>query len=92
MPTQIAINGATGRMGRALIHACTEYEDSNLQAALVRDSSEFIGQDAGTVAGIIEQGVSITANRTDALGKSDVWVDFTLPEGVMDATTILCQS
>ena len=85
MTTHIAINGATGRMGRALIHACTEYKDSNLQAALVRENSEFIGQDAGTVAGIIEQGVNISADRADAAGKSDVWVDFTLPEGVMDA-------
>jgi 4-hydroxy-tetrahydrodipicolinate reductase len=85
MTTHIAINGATGRMGRALIHACTEYQESSLQAALVRESSNFIGQDAGTVAGIVEQGVDITADRIDALGKSDVWIDFTLPEGVMDA-------
>jgi 4-hydroxy-tetrahydrodipicolinate reductase len=91
MTTNIAINGVTGRMGRALVHACTEYKDSNLQAALVREHSEFIGQDAGAVAGIIEQGVEISHDRLDALGKADVWVDFTLPEGVMDALEFCVQ-
>ena len=86
MTTNIAINGATGRMGRALVHACTEYKESTLCAALVRDNSKFIGQDAGVVAGIVEQGVEISANRTDVPACCDVWVDFTLPEGVLEAT------
>ncbi|MEM8843730.1 MAG: 4-hydroxy-tetrahydrodipicolinate reductase [Pseudomonadota bacterium] len=85
MTTNIAINGATGRMGRALVHACTEYKESTLCAALVRENSKFIDQDAGVVAGIVEQGIAISSNRIDVPGCCDIWIDFTLPEGVMNA-------
>ncbi|MDW3095110.1 MAG: 4-hydroxy-tetrahydrodipicolinate reductase [Gammaproteobacteria bacterium] len=84
MTTAIAINGASGRMGRALVQACVECSSTSLAAALVRVGSEYEGSDAGTVAGIAPTKVLMQSERSK-LPSVDVWIDFTLPEGLMDA-------
>ncbi len=84
MTIAIAINGASGRMGRALVQACVENNATSLAAALVRSGSEFEGSDAGTVAGIAPANVSMLSDRSQLPGLN-VWIDFTLPEGLMDA-------
>ena len=85
MTTAIAINSASGRMGRALVQACVENEATSLAAALVRSGSEFEGSDAGTVAGIAPANVSMLSDRSQLPSDVNVWIDFTLPEGLMDA-------
>ena len=77
--TRLAISGATGRMGRALIQAITDSPDATLVAALARPDSSSIGVDAGSLAGISGLGVSVTANA-GRLDDVDVLIDFTLPE------------
>ncbi len=85
MATNIAVNGASGRMGRALIQACTENADSVLAAALVRPQSEYEGQDAGVVAGIAPANITLISDRTTLPSSIDAWIDFTLPDGLMSA-------
>ena len=85
MTTAIAINGASGRMGRALVEACVENNATSLVAALVRSGSEFEGSDAGTVAGIAPANVIMFSDRNQLPKDLNVWIDFTLPEGLMDA-------
>lgn len=85
MTTNVAINGANGRMGRALVQACVENEDATLFAAMVRATSECIGIDAGSIAGIESQGVSLIADRSKLVNDQYIWIDFTLPEAVVDA-------
>jgi 4-hydroxy-tetrahydrodipicolinate reductase len=85
MTTAIAINGASGRMGRALVQACVENNATSLVAALVRSGSEFEGSDAGTVAGIAPANVIMLSDRNQLPKDLNVWIDFTLPEGLMDA-------
>jgi 4-hydroxy-tetrahydrodipicolinate reductase len=85
MTTAIAINGASGRMGRALVEACVENNATSLVAALVRSGSEFEGSDAGTVAGIAPANVIMLSDRSQLPKDLNVWIDFTLPEGLMDA-------
>jgi 4-hydroxy-tetrahydrodipicolinate reductase len=85
MTTAIAINGASGRMGRALVQACVENNTTSLAAALVRPGSEFEGLDAGTVAGIAPVNISMLSDRALLPNGLNVWIDFTLPEGLMDA-------
>jgi len=41
---QIAIHGASGRMGQALLHAAREYADAEIVAALVQEGSSWDGQ------------------------------------------------
>lgn len=80
--SNIGIFGANGRMGRNLIQATVEDSKANLAAAAVRSGSPFINMDAGLIAGIAEQGIAASDNLTELADKTDVWIDFTLPEAL----------
>lgn len=75
---KIAIAGAPGRMGRALIQAVKNHNDDNIQvvAAVHRPDSDFLGVDAGDLAGIGKIGVAVTALLEEV--DFDVLIDFTL--------------
>ncbi len=77
--TRLAITGAAGRMGRALIEA-TQNSDAKLGAAIERPGSSVIGADAGEVAGLGKLKVNIVDDVKQALEQSDVLIDFTRPE------------
>lgn len=77
---RVAVAGAGGRMGRALLEAATSTEGIALGAALDVASSPLCGRDAGDlVAGA--RGVRIGSDAPAALKDADVLVDFTRPEG-----------
>ncbi len=78
--TRIAINGAAGRMGRTLVEACVQHPDLQLGAALEHPSSEFLGLDAGQVAGQGNLNVAIKASLAEVNDDFDVLIDFTRPE------------
>jgi 4-hydroxy-tetrahydrodipicolinate reductase len=78
--TRIAVTGAAGRMGRALIEACQQIEGLSLGAAIERPGSSLVGADAGELAGIGRNGVQVVENLGSVLDTFDVLVDFTRPE------------
>jgi 4-hydroxy-tetrahydrodipicolinate reductase len=78
--TRIAVTGAAGRMGRALIEACQQIEGLTLGAAIERPGSSMVGTDAGELAGIGRHGVQVVENLGSVLDAFDVLVDFTRPE------------
>ncbi|GAA6183852.1 4-hydroxy-tetrahydrodipicolinate reductase [Aliiglaciecola sp. 2_MG-2023] len=78
--TGIGILGANGRMGRVLIDAAHLDDNVNLAAASVREGSQWIGMDAGELAGIGKQNLSITASLDQQAPEIDVVIDFTLPD------------
>ncbi len=78
--TRVAICGAGGRMGRTLIQACADDPDVTLSAAVEAPDSDYVGMDAGTLAGTGVSGIKISRSVTDCAGAFDVMVDFTLPE------------
>ncbi len=83
--TRIAIHGAGGRMGRALIEAVRDADGGELVAALDRPDSPLIGVDAGEMAGLGSLGVAIGGDLT-ALGDGfDVLIDFTAPQATLAA-------
>ena len=51
MTIRIAIAGASGRMGKALIEAVCA-SSAQLAAAIVRPESSLLGADAGELAGV----------------------------------------
>ena len=73
----VGINGAGGRMGRALIAAVANDPDCTLGAAIAREGSEYLGLDAGTLSGVDAQQVVVTSDLSAA---NDVLIDFTQPE------------
>ena len=81
--TRIAINGAGGRMGRALIEACRDDDTAALEAAIERPDSSLVGVDAGEMAGLGRLGVAV-GDGLEALGDGfDVLIDFTAPSATM---------
>jgi 4-hydroxy-tetrahydrodipicolinate reductase len=82
MKTNIAVNGACGRMGQLLIALSREDPNIAVVAALDAPGHANIGRDAGDVASVGMIGVPITtalALNTHA----DVLIDFSQPEGTM---------
>jgi 4-hydroxy-tetrahydrodipicolinate reductase len=78
--TKIAVVGAAGRMGKALIEACAQTDGLELTVATEQPASSLIGADAGEVAGIGKNGVIIAPTLDDAANDFDVLIDFTRPE------------
>ena len=76
----LAIAGASGRMGRMLVEAVLAAPDLRLAGALDVAGSPFLGQDAGAFLGKATD-VAITADLDRGLAGADVLIDFTRPEG-----------
>jgi len=79
---RIAVAGAGGRMGQALVEAVLAAPDLTLAAALDVRGSASIGQDAGERIGH-RTGVAVTDDVDGALAAADVLIDFTRPEGTV---------
>jgi 4-hydroxy-tetrahydrodipicolinate reductase len=79
---RVAVAGAGGRMGRALLEAATSTEGVRLAAALEVAASPLAGRDAGEIAAAA-RGVRIEPDAKAALAAADVLVDFTRPEGTL---------
>ncbi len=77
--TNILVTGAAGRMGRNLITAVHETEGIRLTAAIERKGSSMVGVDAGELAGLEKNNISLVDDINDALGQFDVCIDFTAP-------------
>lgn len=82
-PARVAIHGAAGRMGRALIQAAAENPAVQLSAALERAGAAELGQDAALLAGLPAGGVKLSADLAGA--GYDVLIDFTRPEATLAA-------
>jgi 4-hydroxy-tetrahydrodipicolinate reductase len=78
----IAIAGASGRMGRVLIEAVQASADCALTGALDLPGSPTLGQDAAAFLGR-PSGVLVTADLRRGLTGADVLIDFTRPEGTL---------
>lgn len=77
---RIAIVGASGRMGGCLIKAVSLAEKMQLSVAISRAKSDSCGKDAGEVAGIGAQNITILDDLASVLDQFDVLIDFTRPE------------
>ncbi len=79
----VAITGAAGRMGRSLTEACRDHAGLRLAVALEHQGSPAIGRDAGELAGVDRNGVSVGHDLSTVLGQFDVLIDFTRPEATL---------
>jgi 4-hydroxy-tetrahydrodipicolinate reductase len=77
--SRIAVTGAAGRMGKALIEAVTLNPDTTLVAAIERPESTLIGADAGELAGVGSLGVRVVGDVHEVINDFDVLIDFTAP-------------
>ncbi|MDO8300325.1 4-hydroxy-tetrahydrodipicolinate reductase [Lacisediminimonas sp.] len=79
---KIAVAGASGRMGRMLIEAIQDTDDTVLSGALDVAGSPGIGTDAAAFLGK-PAGVDIQSDLSRALASTQILVDFTRPEGTL---------
>jgi 4-hydroxy-tetrahydrodipicolinate reductase len=79
MKTRIAILGAAGRMGKALLEATQQNPNAVLAAAVGRHGSSLIGADAGEVAGLGNINVKLIDNLEQVIDQIDVVIDFSTP-------------
>jgi len=79
---RVAVAGAGGRMGRALLDAATSTEGVQLTGALDVAGSPCAGRDAGELCAAA-QGLVVVTDVSGALRGCDVLVDFTRPEGTL---------
>ena len=80
----IAIAGASGRMGRTLIEACKQTPTCRVSAALGRLDSSFLGSDAGELAGLGKLGVKIVGDINQVKNDFDVLIDFTSVDSTLN--------
>ncbi len=76
---RLVVAGAGGRMGRTVIRAIAETDGVALAGAVEGPGSAVIGRDAGELAGIGRNGITVSAEAAALLGDADGLVDFTTP-------------
>jgi len=77
---RIAVLGASGRMGGALLRAIDEIPAARLVGATASAQSRWLGQDASAPSGGPQRNVRIESNPATAVANAGVAIDFALPE------------
>ncbi|MGE3867142.1 MAG: 4-hydroxy-tetrahydrodipicolinate reductase [Hyphomonadaceae bacterium] len=80
---RLAIAGAAGRMGRALIRAIAEADDLALAGGCERPGAAEVGAPLASLGGKGEG--KVTDAPAAAAAQADVWIDFTTPAATLAA-------
>jgi 4-hydroxy-tetrahydrodipicolinate reductase len=88
---RLIVAGAGGRMGRALTRAISERSGAVLTGALEAPGSELLGQDAGVLAGLPENGVKLSADLWSLSANADGILDFTVPAATIANVAIAAE-
>jgi len=81
---RIALVGASGRMGRAIIHVLAESKSCVLSHALVKPGSVYTGLDSGLHAGSRENGILFQSDWSGLSSKPDAIIDFSSHQTFLD--------
>ncbi len=85
---RVAVVGAAGRMGKALVQAVTETDGLELTVATEHPESSLIGADAGELAGLGKLGVTVSGDLADGVDDFDAVIDFSRPEATLNHLAI----
>lgn len=89
MTVSLAIAGASGRMGSALVLAANADPRFRIAGGTERAGSAAIGVDLGALAGDGGFGVVAVDSVQAAATSADVWIDFTVPDATLAALDAL---
>lgn len=92
MTLRIAIAGAAGRMGRALVRAAHASGGLMVVGGTERPGGAQLDADIGVLAGCDPLGVRAVADARTAAADADVWIDFTSPDATLDALADLAST
>lgn len=76
---RLVVVGASGRMGRVLVRAIGEAPDLLLVGAVDQPGSEYLGRDAGELAGLPPLGLNVSDDPLTLFAAADGVIDFTIP-------------
>lgn len=82
--TRIAVSGAAGRMGRAIVELLKTTEGATLSGALERKGAVVLGADVGEVSGVGSLGLPITDDVGEVVAGCDVLIDFSHPTATLE--------
>jgi 4-hydroxy-tetrahydrodipicolinate reductase len=89
MSIKLAIAGAAGRMGRALIVASGSDARFEVVAGTERVGSPLVGVDLGLLDEKTALNASVTDSVATACAHADIWIDFTTPDATIAALAAL---
>jgi 4-hydroxy-tetrahydrodipicolinate reductase len=88
---RLIVAGAGGRMGRTLVKAIAKTPGLTLAGAVEAAGSPLIGQDAGVLAGLPANGVTLAADIAPLLASADGIVDFTIPVATLACAALAAE-
>jgi 4-hydroxy-tetrahydrodipicolinate reductase len=89
---KLAIMGAAGRMGRAIVRIIHEMPECSISGGTEPEGSNWMGQDIGELAGIGKLGVPVTADPLDLFTRSEGVIDFTSPAATTEHAGLAAQA
>ncbi|MCH9807086.1 MAG: 4-hydroxy-tetrahydrodipicolinate reductase [Alphaproteobacteria bacterium] len=89
---KIAVMGASGRMGRALLRAVLESPNASLCGGTEQACSKAIGSDLGVLAGREAIGIALSADAETVIAQADAILDFTAPAATIRFCEIAAQN
>ena len=89
---KLAIMGAAGRMGRAIVRVIHEMPECSVSGGTEPEGSDWLGQDIGELAGIGKLGLSVTADPLDLFTRSEGVIDFTSPAATTEHAGLAAQA
>src|SRR5690625_541529 len=91
MTTRIAIAGASGRMGKAVIETLSAHTGAQLTAAIGNPGSSLQGVDVGELAGVGTLGVTLGADLAAVSQQFDVLIDFSTPAATLQHAALCAE-
>ena len=91
-PIKISVLGAAGRMGRMILKAIMENNQTDLVGATEKDGHEWIGQDIGNLTSGKENGILVTNQPHEVILQSQAIIDFTHPDVSTYYSTLSAQA
>jgi 4-hydroxy-tetrahydrodipicolinate reductase len=76
---KIVVAGASGRMGRTLVREIAQGHGVTLTGALEAEGHPDLGVDAGVLAGLQPNGITLTADPLPLIAHAQAVIDFTRP-------------
>jgi 4-hydroxy-tetrahydrodipicolinate reductase len=89
---RLIVAGAGGRMGRTLVKAIAATQGLTLAGALEDASSPLIGADAGTLAGLGENGIKLGSDAAALLQNAAGIIDFTVPAATVSFAALAAKA
>ena len=91
-PIKISVLGVAGRMGRMILKAITENNQTSIVGATEHKGHKWIGQDIGKLMLGKENGILVSNKPHDVIMQSQAIIDFTKPEVSTDYCALAAQA